>query len=130
MAAIAIYDETTLGDKIPSSSLNLSVDRITVRELICQRVSQEVTNYNEHKSEYFQGLIQPRDSERSLNGYKLRHSRKLDLDKQIDLALAAFQTNGFILLIDDRQVDDLEAELELDESSSVSFLKLIPLVGG
>ena len=130
MATIAIYDETTLGEKLHISILTLTVDRITVRELIQQRVNQEVVAHNENQSKYFQGLVQPTDSERSLNGYKLRNPRTIDLAQQIELAIEAFQCNGFILLINDRQVEDLETELVLDESSTIGFLKLIPLVGG
>jgi hypothetical protein len=65
-----------------------------------------------------------------LNGYKLRTTRKIDRVQQFELAIAAFANNGFILLVNDLQVEDLDVELELDDDSIVSFLKLIPLVGG
>jgi hypothetical protein len=34
------------------------------------------------------------------------------------------------MLVDDRQVEDLDEEIELRVSTEVSFVKLIPLVGG
>jgi hypothetical protein len=46
------------------------------------------------------------------------------------LAKRAFYTNGFILLVDDRQVDELEEEIEIRPHTTVTFLKLVPLVGG
>jgi hypothetical protein len=130
MATITLYDETTLGEKSPGLRLVLPTQRITARELIRQRIDQEVDDYHQNQSQPFQGLVQPSDSERLLNGYKLRTARKIDKVKQFELAIAAFSNNGFILLVNDLQVEDLDLELELEDDSIVSFLKLIPLVGG
>jgi hypothetical protein len=138
MATITLYDETTLGEKLRGLTLVLPTQRITARELIRQRIDREVNDYNQNQSEPFQGLVQPSDSERLLNGYKLRTARKIDRDKQFELAIAAFENNGFILLVNNIQVEDLDVELELDDDSLaeplgtriVSFLKLVPLVGG
>jgi hypothetical protein len=130
MATITLYDETTLGEKLPGLTLVLPTQQITARELIRQRIDREVDDYNQNQSEAFQGLVQPSDSERLLNGYKLRTIRTIDRDKQFELAIGAFENNGFILLVNDIQVEDLDVDLELNDDSIVSFLKLIPLVGG
>jgi hypothetical protein len=130
MATITLYDETTLGEKVPGLTLVLPTQRITARELIRQRIAREVDDYHQNQSEPFQGLVQPSDSERLLNGYKLRTARKIDREQQFALAIAAFANNGFILLVNNLQVEDLDVELELKDDSIVSFLKLIPLVGG
>ncbi len=130
MATITLYDETTLGEKSPGLTLEIPTQRITARELIRQRIDREVDDYHQNQSQPFQGLVQPSDSERLLNGYKLRTARKIDRVKQLELAISAFAQNGFILLVNDVQVEDLDVELELDDDSFVSFLKLIPLVGG
>jgi hypothetical protein len=113
MASITLYDETTLG-----------------RKSIRQRINQEVENYNQNQSKPFKGLVQPSDSERLLNGYKLHKVRGIDRDRQFELAISAFLNHGFILLVNDVQVDELDMELELDDSTIVSFLKLTRLVGG
>jgi len=34
------------------------------------------------------------------------------------------------LLVNDRQVDELEDEIEIRPDTTVTFLKLVPLVGG
>jgi hypothetical protein len=138
MATITLYDETTLGEKSPGLTLEIPTRRITARELIRQRIDREVNDYHQNQSQPFQGLVQPSDSERLLNGYKLRTARKIDRVQQFELAISAFAQNGFILLVNDVQVEDLDVELELDDDSLaeplgtiiVSFLKLIPLVGG
>ena len=55
---------------------------------------------------------------------------KVDEEKQIYVALEAFQKNGFFILIDDEQVETLEQKVLVNESTAVSFIKLTPLVGG
>jgi len=103
---------------------------ITARELIRERVSQEVKAYNERQPEVFRGLIAPSNAERVLNGYRLPKKREVNSEAQCKLALQAFQENGFILLVDERQVSKLDDQIELRPETSVVFLKLTPLVGG
>jgi hypothetical protein len=105
-------------------------ERITVRELIRSRVYQEVKDYNTRRPEYFRSLVQPTDAEQTLNGYKLRQPRQIDWEKQFEQAITAFERNGFIILVDDKQVSDLEQEIEIKPDTTVTFLKLVPLVGG
>jgi len=130
---VKIRDETTfdLGDDDDSGFLlDVSAERITVRELIRTRVYREVYRYNLDRPEYFHGLIQPSDAERSLNGFKMPKRRRIDPDRQFEMAIKAFYRNGFIVLLDDRQVDELEEEIEVRPDTTVTFLKLVPLVGG
>jgi len=130
---LKIRDETTFslgGDEVGGFTLDVLTARITVRELIRARVANEVRDYNLSQPEYFRGLVQPTDAERTLNGFKMRKGRRIDPEKQFELAIKAFYTNGFILLVDDRQVDELEEEIEVRPDTTVTFLKLVPLVGG
>ncbi len=130
---LKIRDETTLsfgGDDAEGFTLDVLTSRITVRELIRARVYQEVYQYNLDRPEYFQGLIQPSDAERSLNGFKMRERRSIDPEKQFEMAIKAFYSNGFIVLLNDRQVDELEDEIEVRPDTTITFLKLVPLVGG
>ena len=130
MATITVYDETTSGARTNELTLEFLNERVSVRELIRSRVYQEVTEYNARMPEYYRGLVQPTDAERVLNGYRVRERRKLDWEAQYRKAIRAFHGNGFMILVDDRQVDELDAEVELRHDSTVTFLKLVPLVGG
>jgi hypothetical protein len=130
---LKIRDETTFnlgGDEDRGFTLDVLDEHITVRELIRARVYREVRDYNLDQPEFFHGLVQPSDAERSLNGFKMRSRRRIDPERQFELAKRAFYTNGFILLVDDRQVDELEDEIEIRPDTTVTFLKLVPLVGG
>jgi hypothetical protein len=130
MATITVYDETTSGGRTNELTLEFLDERVSVRELIRSRVYQEVTEYNARMPEYYRGLVQPTDAERVLNGYRVRERRKLDWEAQYQKAIQAFRGNGFMILVDDRQVVELDAQVELRHDSAVTFLKLVPLVGG
>lgn len=65
-----------------------------------------------------------------LNGYRIRAGRKIDWEAQYAQALDAFRRNGFNLLVDDRQLADLDEEVEVKPGTQVTFLRLIPLIGG
>jgi hypothetical protein len=128
--ALTIHDEGTSGGRIRSFKLHLAVERITVRDLIERRVTQEVEEHNRAQPEYFQGLVQPTDAERELNGYRLRKKRMLDAAEQRARAVEAFERSGFFVLVDDRQLERLDDEFVVRPETEVRFVKLLPLVGG
>ena len=130
MATLTVFDETTSGDRMPGISLEFLTDRITVRELIRKRVYEEVQEFNLKEPEHFRGLVQPTDAERVLNGYKLRKRRKINWEQQYAKAVEAFERNGFLVLVDDHQAESLDEEIEIRVNTEVSFLRLVPLVGG
>jgi hypothetical protein len=132
---LTIRDETAAGNVYSELPLEFPSERITVRELIRERVYQEVQDFNRREGErVFRGLVQPTDAERVLNGdrpeYRLKQRRQIDWKEQFEKALAAFGGNGFFILIDDRQAESLDQEFTVRPSSEVSFVKLTPLVGG
>ena len=130
MAKVKFVDETTSGGRAAGWELEIAEERLTLRELIRRRVFQEVAEYHATTPEVFQGLVQPEDTERVLNGYALRTRRRLDPERQTARALEAFRSNGFLVLVGDRQVTDLDEEIPLPLGTEVTFLKLVPLVGG
>lgn len=60
----------------------------------------------------------------------LREPRQVNPEEQYRLALASFKRNGFVVLADGRQVEGLDTEVALQADVRVTFLKLVPLVGG
>jgi hypothetical protein len=130
MPTITIRDETVTGQSIGEHPLDLLTERVTVRELIRSRVYQEVQDYNRRQPETFRGLVQPTDAEQTLNGFRVRDRREIDWKDQFEKACDAFERNGFFVLVNDRQPDSLDEELTIDPTTRVSFVKLVPLVGG
>lgn len=130
MPTLTVSDETVSGAKTQALDLEFASGTITLRELIASRVEEEVRRHNAQTGEVFHGLVQPSDSERLLNGYRLRERRAIVPAVQIANALEAFERNGFFVLVDDRQVESLDEPIEIGLRTQVSFVKLLPLVGG
>lgn len=129
-ATLTIHDETTSGQRMNSFTLECLTEQITVRELIRARIYQEVQDYNLKEPEYFRGLVEPSEAERTLNGFRLRAKRKVDWQEQFRRACEAFERNGFFVLVGDRQATGLDEEFEVKVDTEVSFVKLFPLIGG
>jgi hypothetical protein len=130
---VMIRDETTTGDTVHEFPLEFPTERITVRDLIRERVYQEVSEYNfrsRREGGVFRGLVQPTDAERTLNGFKVPKGRDIDWEAQFARAIDAFGRNGFFILVDDRQAEALDEAILIGSSTQVSFVKLTPLVGG
>lgn len=130
---VTVRDETPTGRRLAELGLQFAAEQTTVRELIRARVEQEVRLHNAKsglgRARFF-GLVQPSDAERELNGYRLSKPRRIDFERQVETALRAFERGQVLVVVDGRQVDELDREITLSPQSSISFLKLVPLVGG
>jgi hypothetical protein len=130
---ITLYDETLWGERTPALRLSLLSSHITLRELIRRRIFEEVQEHNAAPETPFRGLVTPSETERALNGDKMSQTaspRRIDWEAQYARACEAFERNGFFVLFGDRQVENLDDEIELKLDTVVSFVKLVPLVGG
>jgi hypothetical protein len=130
MAQVSFVDETTAGARTPAWYMEIFEERLPLREVIRRRVFQEVAEYNAGGGDEFRGLVQPTGAERTLNGFKLRKPRRVDPEEQAAKALEAFSRNGFVVLVEDRQVEELDDVVDLRLGTQITFLKLVPLVGG
>jgi len=127
MRSIKIKDEALSGNLLNEITLKFKEEYITVSELITNRVTAEIEIYNKDINNYKHSLVKPTNLEERLNNKK---RPEIDVEKQIYIALDAFQKNGFFILVDNEQVEDLNQKILVDDTTSVSFMKLTPLVGG
>jgi hypothetical protein len=129
---ITVRDETVfrIGRPPIEFVLGCPADQMSVRDLIRHRVAHEVAQFNGCPTGYFQGFIQPTSAEETLNGFRVPKSHQIDPDQQFERAVAAFERNGFMVVVDDHQVEHLDDMVVLRPTTVVTFLKLIPLVGG
>ena len=131
MSVITIIDESLSGEVLYESVLTIKSSSISVKELIESRVSSEVKTYNDDVEKKFYGLIQPTKEIKLNESLKKKKTKGLvDAEKQIYVALDAFQKNGFFILIDEVQAESLDQKIEISETTRISFVKLTPLVGG
>jgi hypothetical protein len=125
---VILFDETLSGQRTQAMTLDSLHERTTAREIIRARIWQEVQEFNAAgRRECFKGLVQRQDSPDKLNPAKFQ---PVDWELQLATALRAFETNGFFLLVGDRQIAELDEEIDIGPETEVSFVKLVPLVGG
>lgn len=118
-----MLDVCTRIESVPRSEpieSRLAIARTTVsaRELITEYVAA-------NKSAAAPLLGQPTEAEAILNTGFLS-----PMERDAQRALSAFANHRFILLVDDQQVEGLDDEITLSDTSVVTFLRLTPLVGG
>lgn len=127
MNIIKIKDESAAGDILNEITLKFKEEFITISDLIKARIEMEIERYEDNVGSYKMGLVLPTKIESRLNNNR---KKEIDPEQQLYVALDAFNNNGFILLVDDEQVEDIDQRVLVDESTAVSFIKLTPLVGG
>ncbi len=127
MATLTVRDETVSGEVFEAFALHFPEATITVRQLIRERVHQEVLlHIRQH-----QRLVVPTALEASLNGERqVTEQPPVDWRKQVEIACQAFERNGFVILLDEQQAEHLDDTLTIRHDSVASFIKLTPLVGG
>ena len=127
--SVTIRDENLPRTEVVEVLLKLTNSRLTVRDLISERVRAECDKrLFDRAGQLAKRLVQPGPKEQEINGERV--AQPDDPERQIALALAAFENNVFVLLLDDRQAESLDEEIEIGDASVVTFLKLTPLVGG
>ncbi|WP_435261263.1 hypothetical protein [Tenacibaculum sp. nBUS_03] len=124
---IEVLDTTLLGEIKNSFKIDLE-ENTSPEKVIMERVTLEVIAHNKKDDENLNSLVQPVSREDVLNGTKRKD--EVDAEKQVYLALEAFKKNVFFILVDDKQVTELNQKITLKKDSKISFIKLTPLVGG
>ncbi|MBR0686144.1 hypothetical protein JQ612_22095 [Bradyrhizobium manausense] len=146
-AVLEVYDERRPGAEPElRHRLELPTERMTARELIRCRIEADVALHNAVERARLDGKIAERDApngwlvtpgpvERALNGPRDVYGPGTYLDliesePLIAVALEAFARNGFFMILDGHQIVDLDEVLTVGHDSTVTFLRLVPLVGG
>jgi len=130
MPTLTVHDRTAIGRDLDAFAIENLPDRVTIRELIRTRVRDEVARHNLAPRALFRGLVAPDGAAQEALGYRLRTPHRIDWERQADVALDAFGRNGFFILVNGRQVSDLDEEISVGETQDVAFVKLVQLIGG
>ena len=125
---VTMSDGTLSGSIVQRLSINIASNTTTARQLIEQRITQEVTLFKSGKKQsHFNGVMIPTPKEMELNSHQYAN---IDVQAQCEQAIRAFSHNGFFLLVDEHQITELDTEFQVSELSTIQFIKLVPLVGG
>lgn len=144
---LTVRDETVTGHLCSTRVLELPRERMTIRELIRERVYQEVQDLIAGRGDRpLPGLVSPvAPAQPGDVALPARCSgagppncgpapstapATLDWRPEFDKAVAAFTKNAFLILVDERQATSLDEEVELGSTTRISFVRLTLLVGG
>ncbi|MEO1279396.1 MAG: hypothetical protein AAFV77_10620, partial [Planctomycetota bacterium] len=81
----------------------------------------------------FRGLVRPRELEDLLDSAASREKRaprQIDWKAQFELATEAFEDRRVLVLVGEKQATDLDEAFTISPGLEVTFLRLVPLVGG
>lgn len=129
------------GNVAPWGRLNFTLPRITVRELIHERVRLELGRLGELRYTN-PATVDLTDLEKRLNGAARNSPLSgvlLDCEEPVDrsptgkqaaAAERAFQDGRYFVLLNDRQAENLDETIDLARTTEVTFLLLTPLKGG
>ena len=110
-------------------------DISTLRQLIEAIVRQEVEKFNSRGLENMlvPFLTETEIAEQSTVGKvgfgRLYSDKKADPDKAVETALQGFEDGLFRVLINDREVEELNSPMEIFENDMLTFIRLTFLAG-
>jgi hypothetical protein len=129
--ALRITEKILGAEDVAVPNLRLPASRLAAREILRRRVAAEVARYNAGVATG--SLLIPASApKRMLNGPRPapHPGRLLAVEPQLALAAAAIEKGRVLMLLDGRQVVDLDEEFDLTDASEARFVQLVPLVGG
>ena len=128
---VTLRDESVDGRPAHEWRFDLPVERLTIRDLLRDRIRREADEYNRHRPHTWRGLVQPPVEPRSARvAAGDREFRPVDWNRQFELACEAFTVGRLMILIGDAQADSLDEEFEVRGGTAVTFLRLTSLIGG
>ncbi|WP_225730001.1 MULTISPECIES: hypothetical protein [unclassified Nocardia] len=129
MVEVKVVDETTTGNRDYAWTFEVAEERLPLREVIRRRVYEEVAEYNAAAAGgVFRGLVRPAHADVVGDGFRI--TTDIDPERQYDAVLKAFARNGLVVLVGDRQIEELDEMVALPTGVEITFLRLIALVGG
>jgi hypothetical protein len=130
---VTIRDESMSGETLREIIVQFPSETITVRELIRSRVYQGVRESNARaaaKKAEPVAIVPLTATELTLNGPRAKNSAPVNWQARFEQAVEAFQAKRIMILVDDRQVNSLEEQIQVRSTTRISFLRLTMLMGG
>ena len=131
--AFILFDEH-LGQVHPAGEIRFARPRASIRELIRARVELEVESQGNR-------IVAPGPAESAPGGdrgafgfgsffLRTRGKDSGNLESLVEEAERGFAQGRYFILLDDRQAESLDEEIDLDRTGEATFLLLTPLQGG
>ena len=108
----------------------------SLRDLIRTLVEREIDAFHERQEE--RKLVRVLTNEQIVSAAETGRidmggedfGQRVDPERGVEAALTAFRDGLYFVFVDDEQIEDLDAQVELSPASQLLFLRLVPLAGG
>ncbi|MEX1162269.1 MAG: hypothetical protein WEB03_01690 [Nitriliruptor sp.] len=114
MSELLVRDVTRAGRELGRASLTDLPASATIGELLSRRIHDEVATYNGSPGPVFVGLVQPADSIRHSDGFRMRSARQLDADAAVLAAREAVAAGMLSFRLGDEVTSDLDRVVDID----------------
>ncbi|HKM63248.1 MAG TPA: hypothetical protein VJY39_12245 [Acidisphaera sp.] len=131
--AVRAYDEVPGQGRRPVIGLRVVSRQVSAADLIRQWVTLTLADWPAAPSVDTAARLAHPDELALHPGRRLRRrppAAAPSLDTAHRQALAAFARGRIALLVDDRQIEGAETLIGITDTTEVTFLRLVPLVGG
>ena len=129
--SITIADETATGEILDRILIELQGWDVPLRELIKSRVRSEILRFKQNNGDEYKGLVAKQLGNGSPTlSWKVPDDFAIDEVEECQRAEEAFLRNGFMVIVEGKQVEDLDQILRLSPTSTIRFVRLIALQGG
>lgn len=131
-ATLTVQDESTSGQTLRSTTIELPTEQVTVEELIRSYVFQTVKDASTARRPVAPAapLVEPTFDEVTLNGLKSTEPDPTSWQAEFNRTKIAFQNHQILVFVDERQMNSLDESVTLAPSTDVRFLRLTMLMGG
>jgi hypothetical protein len=128
MSEIVMRDITRAGRELGRSHLADLPSRSTVGALLETRIRREIAAYNAEPGQVFVGLVQPHDTIRHSDGFRMRAPRRLDADAAVTAARGAVAAGMLAFLLGDDRLTHLEQVVDVDAHDEILAVLERPVV--
>lgn len=124
------------GAHITACPYELTATPETLRQLIIQLVTEGVAGYNARLGlQDAEVVLSQADMEAMEQigkiGFGIPYgSREADLEDALDAAIQGYKDGLFRIFVGDRETEDLDAPLNLQENDTITIIRLVMLTGG
>lgn len=141
----SVFGDGQAHANLPEVTLQLVSERVSLAEIIGRAVREQIaTLTRRHHKQYKRIAAQLRRQYLAAADVsdQVRHGKvamantltedpgQLDVDAEIALALQAFSKARFRVYVDGEPITDLDQQFTVTDASRITFLRLVPLVGG
>ena len=130
---------------LPPVFFSVLTQTITLRDLITRTVElqiEELLDSHEQSARYAQKLLDKQYLDERDIHHQSRYGKialdvsnpvevpRIDIKKESERAIKAFEQQRFMIFINGKQLLDLDESISYEEAVTVKFIRLMPLAGG